>query len=300
MPGYSTYEQVGIKEDVHDVIYYISPYDTPLITMAKKGKASNTLHEWQEDSLRAPQKNAQVEGADTTFSALTPTVMRQNYTQIFEESAQITDTSESVMKYGRAKEMAYQVAKKGKELKKDIEAAFVGAPGGSRQTAVAGGTGIARELAGAHAQVATATTNENGGTARAFDEAQVLDVLEKCYNEGGEPSVLLVPTGKAKDIAGFALSAGRERDFGSNKTLTHAIDLYVSPYGEVKVMIDRWQDPSSVLAIDPEYWKVCHLRNFRSIPLAKTGSNEKRLIDCELTLACLNAEASGLIDDLNP
>ncbi len=300
-PPAITYDQVGKVEDVSDIIGLISPWDTPAYSSFSKRSAHNTLVEWQEDALRAPAANAKVEGTDTTIEAWNPTVMVQNRTQIFENSAQVSDTAMAVDLYGRANEMDWQVLKKGREQRRDIEHAFVG----TKQTAVAGDASTARQLAGVQALISASTTSANGGTARAFTEALVLAVHQLTYKEGGDPDTMMVSPAHSIIVADFAYRASggateRQRDLLDSTRLVNVVEFYRSPFGEVRVVINKWIATDNVVLLETDRWSIPTLRPMRSVPLAKTGSNEKRLIDCELSLAHENRKASGLIADLTP
>ena len=117
---------VGQKEDIEDIIYDISPTDTPFMSNIGSSTANGILHQWQEDSLAAVAVNAAIEGADADDTAVANTTMKTNRTQIFVKDVSVTNTAEAIGKYGRASEMSYQIAKKGKELRSDIDHAFVG------------------------------------------------------------------------------------------------------------------------------------------------------------------------------
>lgn len=291
-----TYTAVGEVEDVSDIIGLISPYDTPCYSSFRKEDAHNTLVQWQEDALRAPAVNAKVEALDPTVIApYDPTVMKDNVTQIFEESAQVSGTMLAVDLYGRANEMDYQVLKKGREVRRDIEYAFVG----SQQTKVAGSAGVARQLASVQALIAATTTDDNGGTPRAFDEAQVLAVHQLCYENGGDPNVMMVPPSKSVEVANFAYSAGRSRDIRNDKTLVNVVDLYVSPFGELSVVTNKWQNDEDVLLLEMDRWFIPTLRPISSTQLAKTGDSDKKLINGELSLGVENGLSSGRITDLS-
>jgi hypothetical protein len=296
-----TDDQVGIVEDVSDIIGLISPWDTPLYSAAGKRSAHNTLVEWQEDSLRAPAAAPATEGKETVIEDWEPTVMVTNRTQIFEASAQVSGTSQAVDLYGRANEMDWQVMKKGREQRRDVEYAFVG----TLQTAVSPSDNTtARQLAGAQALISADTTDENSGTPRDFDESQVLAVHQACYEQGGDPDTLLVDPGKSVMVADFAYRsngtiAERQRDMGGSTELVNVVERYRSPFGTLDVVIDRWISTTTVLLLEMPRWSVPVLRPMSSMPLAKTGDSEKRLIITELTLAVENGASSGLIADLN-
>ncbi len=115
-----SYDVKGIREDLENIIYDISPEETPFYTAAAKMKATNTLHEWQTDSLRASADNAHIEGDDTVAEVRAVTTRLGNYTQIFKNAVVVPGTDDGLNKAGRAREMAYQVLKIAKEQKLDI------------------------------------------------------------------------------------------------------------------------------------------------------------------------------------
>ncbi len=155
-PGntFDSYDAVGIKEDLKDVIYNISPEETPFYTKSRKTTVSNTLHEWQTDSLRASTTNAHIEGDATTAEARTATTRLGNYTQIFKNAVVVPDTDEGLDKAGRAREMAYQMLKVAKEQKLDIEKALF-----ASNARVAGNSTTAPELTRAAAWVTHTQAN---------------------------------------------------------------------------------------------------------------------------------------------
>jgi hypothetical protein len=290
-----TYDQNNLKEDVSDIIFDISPEETPFVSAIRKGTCSSTNPEWHEDSLDPAATNSQVEGADAPAASQTATVNRKNYTQIFSKTVLVSGTSRSVDQYGASDELTRQLSKKGREIKLDLEYACVGA----NQAASAGDSATARTMASAQNMIDAANTNENAGVTRDLDEAILLDTLEKTFVSGGMPNLLLIPTSKAITVAGFAAASGRTRDVGADKKIVNAVDIYVSPYGEITVGLSRLMDSSTALALDTEMWELDALRPFASEELAKTGDADKHQIVGEYTLKHNNFKASGLIKDLN-
>ncbi len=293
-----TYDTVGIKEDVSEVIGLISPFDTPCYSSWKKPACHNTIVQWQEDALRAPAANAAVEGSDVTIADYNPTVMKDNRTQLFEETAQVSSTVQATDRYGRGSEMDFRVMKKSREVRRDIEYAFVGA----NQDKAAGDASTARTLGGAQSLIDV--VDDNSGTPRDFDESQVLAVHQALYEAGGEPNVLMVPPVHAISVANFAYSSGRARDFANDTTIMNVVDLYVSPFGSLSVVTNKWVRQGAAGACDVFLfemgrWFIPSLQPMSSEPLAKTGHSEKRLISAELSLGHENASASGYITDLN-
>lgn len=234
---YQTYTTIGIREDLTDMIHNISPTDTPFYTGCKKTKATQTLHEWQTDALRAAAQNANIEGDDTTAVASVPTTRLGNYTQIFKESARVSGTNEAVTAAGRRKEMAYQISKRAKELKRDIENDLL-----ANNAKVAGNASTARELAGVPSWIATNTdfggtgadpTGDGSdartdGTQRAMTEALVTGVLQSVFTEGGDPDIIMVgPFNRTQ--ASSVLSGGATKfDKTEDKKVYATVEIYLS------------------------------------------------------------------------
>jgi hypothetical protein len=301
MTQFTSYDQVGKKEDVSDLISNISPTKVPFQTMIGSEKVTNTLFQWQEDSLRAVQVNAKVEGFTASDASLSPTVMRNNYTQILEKTIKVSDTADSISTYGRARESAYQLAKAGFEVKRDLEFAMVG----TGQTAVAGDSSTARKFNGYQAQIDTALINYTGA-GNALTEDALLTTLQELYAEGADPSIIMVTPANSVEVAKFAKAAGRyreiENDGRANKTIINAVDLYVSPFGEQRVVLNRFQMGGNsgdanvdTLVFDPDMWKTCVLRPWTRETLAKDGDNTKMMLVGEYSLKHKNKKASAVI-----
>lgn len=306
---FKTYDQVGIKEDISDVITNISPTLTPFQSLLKSEKVANTVFGWQEDSLAAVADNAQLEGFTASDADLTSTTLRQNYTQIMAKTVNVTATSDAVATYGRAKETAYQLSKKASELKREFEYHLVG----KAQNAAAGASGTARTFANAFGTYVggqsvidsstTVTTDSDSGTvgnqAGPLTEANILSANQKLYEAGSDASYIMVKPSDSLIIAGFDKASGRYREINdTNKTLVNAIDLYVSPFGEQKVIINRFLKATEALIFKPEMWRLVTLRPFTRELLAKTGDSDRHLIVGEFSLKHLNVKGSARITNL--
>lgn len=288
---YTTYDQVGIAEDISDIITNISPTKTPFQTSIGSEKVDNRLFQWQEDSLRAVADNKALEGFVASDVARSPTTLRSNYTQILSDVFRISSTADAVRTYGRAKETAYQLAKTGEELKRDLEHAFVG----MNNAAVAGvETTTEREMASALNMI-DAGNIIAGGTA-ALTETMILNCHKACYDAGGEPEILMIKPADALIVAGFAAASGRQRDFGGAKTITNVVDLYVSPWGELKVVLNRFLLSTVAFMYDPSMYKKCILRNWTRERLAKDGDAERHMVVGEMSLKHKNFKSSGYVN----
>ena len=305
---FDTYDAVGIREDLQDVIYSISPTDTPFMSSAAREAVKNTFHEWQTDALAAAAtNNAVIEGDDATLDASSATVRIGNYTQIMDKTVVTTGTQEAVDKAGRASELAYQIAKKSKELKRDIESTLL-----TNQARAAGNSSTARTFGSIGAWIATndnlagdgtSPTANNGsdarndGTQRALTEDMLKDVIKNVWNAGGNPSVVMVGPFNKQKISGFTGGSTRF-DASEDKTLYTSIDVYSSDFGDLEVVPNRFSRDRDAIVLDMDYWSVGFLRDFTMHELSKTGDAEKRQLLVELTLISRNEAASGGVFDL--
>lgn len=314
-----TFDLVGIAEDIEDAIFLISPTETPVLTMAGKKKASNTLHQWQTDSLAAVTHQPQVEGDDAAFATASPTVMLSNYTQINRKTLIVSRTADTVRKYGRAKETVRLIKKYGKEIKRDVEYSIVGKQGSS-----AGGSATARQSAGLGAMIvnrrfASGTgTNTTGttpgfaagvwtaateGTASTFVEADLKAALELAWLDGGNPTKLVMNSQPKRTLAGFAGATAYAGFYNPNQgkaqgAVIAGVDQYVSDYGNHTVVLDRYMAQSVVYCLDPEYISVAWLDNIQMQELAKTGDADKSMLIGEWTLVLENPDAHAQIRDI--
>lgn len=281
----------GQREDVEDIIYDISPTETPFTSSIGSSTANAILHQWQEDSLTAPAANNAMEGADAADTAVAKTTVKTNRTQIFVKDVSVTGTAEKIGKYGRSSEMSYQIAKRGKELKRDIEHAFVGLEqAGADETGSAG-----RLLTSATNQMDSGNITTSTGT---LTETALLTGLQAVFTEGGNVNQIQVAPAKAVTVAGFATSGNTTRDFAESKRVVNAVDFYVSPFGESAVVTNRFIVGDTVLLLDTDYWSRAVLRPMQTINLATTGDSEKKQLLTELTLVCENSKASGALQDI--
>jgi hypothetical protein len=274
---------------------------------------SNSLFEWQTDTLAAAAANAQLEGDDVgTFDAVTATVRLQNYAQISRKTIILSATEEVVNKAGRRSELAYQIAKRGSELKRDQE--FVMLNGG---IAVAGDSTTARVTASLGAFVKTNTDKQTNGTdpsyttlpnsartdgnVRTFTETILKNVIQKVWTAGGTPKILMCGPVNKQRVSGFSgIASSRFNIDGGAKpaTLVGAVDIYVSDFGNVQVIANRFQRERDAWVIDPDYAKMTVLRPYQQVELAKTGDSEKRMLICEWGHLVSAENAHGLAADL--
>ena len=303
---FDTYDSIGEREDLSDVIYNISPTDTPFLSSAAKTSSTAVLHEWQTDALAsASTSNAVIEGDEATLDAVTATTRLSNSCQIMDKTVVITGTQEAVDKAGRASELAYQIAKKAKELKRDMEAQIT-----TNNAEVTGSATAAREMGSLGAWVATndvmgtsgtsgsvGNTARTDGTQRAFTEDLLKSVIKSVWNEGGDPTMIMVGPFNKQKLSGFTGNSTRF-DAGADATLYTSVDVYASDFGQLQVVPNRFSRDRDCYVLDMNYWGIAFLRDFSMHELSKTGDSEKRQLLVEATLESRNEAASGLVADL--
>jgi hypothetical protein len=316
MPTFTRFDAVGAREDLSDVIYDISPQDTPIMSSIGKTKATAVFHEWQTDALAAATTaNAAVEGADATASTLSPTTRIGNYTQIVQKTVQISGTLESVDKAGRKSEKAYQLAKASAELKRDIEAIITanqGQSAGNSSTARVMGSllsyiktntnkGSGTTTAGEDPTTIGVSTRVDADTTRTFTETMLKDVVQQVFTSGGTPSLLVVPPALKQVVSNFTgLAQHRYNSNASGEvTILAGADLYQSDFGVISIVPNRFMRSRDALVLDPEYAALAYLRPFQTNELAKTGDSMKTQILAELTLEVRNEAAHGGVFDLS-
>jgi hypothetical protein len=316
---FDTYKSVGIREDLSDVIYNIAPSDTPFVSNVGSGSTKGTYHEWQKDTLEPAEDSPVAEGADAVAGALTPTVRLHNYTQINEKTFVISGSDMAADNAGRSVEMAYQEAKKGLELRKDIEYTCVFSNrAGNAGAGNAGGSPLARKAGSVQSWITTninfdATTGaapisagQSGWTTRvvssadrALTEGLLEDVIDQIYISGGNPDVLMANTVQKRIISkDFRGSADQNQMMVPDKRVIAAVDFYESDYGVLQVVPNRYMPQDCLFVLDTEMWEVAYYRPFATTELAKTGDNIKKQMIVEWTLVSKEEASSGAVYDL--
>lgn len=309
MATYKTYEAIGNREDLGNVLFMISPEKTPFISAVGKTTSKNTYHEWQTDALAtANADNAAVEGADATSATLTPTVRVGNYNQIMQKTVQVSGTQQHMDSAGRKNELAHQITKGMQELKTDMEASFT-----SNNASVAGNASTARKSAGFEAWCETNSSYGAGGSAGGFSsgivaaatdgtqaaitEANFQTVIQNCWTEGGDGSLVITGPGNKARISAFTGTATKTIDM-KDQTIRQGVDVYVSDFGRHEIVPSHFSRTRSVLVVDPGHWKISTLRPLEKKELAKAGDSDKYQLLTEVTLESCNEKASGVIADL--
>lgn len=319
-----TFAMVGIREDLSDVITMTDPTEVPFYSGIKKGSCKSRTPEWQIDTLTAPNPdNKNIEGDDVTADAGTQPVRIRNIVQLFDKVVSVSSTAQAVETAGRENELAYQLVKRGKEMKRDMEARFTG-----NFASVLGAAGTAGEAAGAEAYLTTnvsrGASGANGGfssgiiaaatdgTLREATEALLKGVIASAWNSGGNPSTIMVGGLMKQKFSGFTGIATqyRENPGTSAAVIIAAADIYKSDFGLHTIVPNRFTSRGtgrtpgdvpnnrSALVLDMSSWEVAYLQPMATKELAKTGHSDRKMMYAECTLECSDEKKNGVLADI--
>jgi hypothetical protein len=310
---FQTFQARGIREELSDVISRVAMEETPFISNAGKKSVSNTFFEWQTQDLAAVDlNNAQLEGDDHTYAAVSPTVRVGNYTQIMRKTFLISETEEKVRKAGRASEINYQKILKGLEIRRDAEAILL-----SNQAAAAGDATTNPRKTGSvlafiktntnigagganptYTNIPTATRTD--GTQRAFTEVIVKDLLQQLYKAGAKTDMVMVGPVNKQRFSTFAGIAQLRTETGKKTaTIVGAADVYLGDFGPVSIVPNAFQRERDALFIDTDYVSINTLRPYQCEEMAKTGDARKFLCLAEWGLEITNERGLAIAADLS-
>lgn len=305
----------SIREDLSDIIYNIAPLDTPFMSGCGKATAENTYFEWQTDTITAGSANQQIEGDDASADARAVPTRVGNYTQISRYVVQTSGTNEAVNNAGFKSAQAYQLAKKAKQLKRDMEYQL------TRNEAQSGGaSGTARKTGGLSTWLATNYVSGNpssgspaaggSGTSAPTDasatasitEAMLKDVIKDTYEAGGEPDMIMCKPAIKQAISDLAQSVSSLRTSADAVAPAHvvaAVDVYVSDFGTFQIVPNRNQfRDQDLFVLDMDFFEVAYLRPFKTETLAKTGDSIQQMLIVEYGLKVNNESSSGFLADI--
>jgi hypothetical protein len=299
---FATYETVGQREDLSNLIQIISPVDTMYFSGLSEGGAKAIKVEWQTDALNAVNtSNAALEGDTETAEAVVPTVRLSNLCQIQKKVFSISNTQETVLKAGRRSEKDYQTAKKGKELSKDVEYAFLNG------TMATGSDTVARQMTGVLNWIVTnlnfagsggslaANGTVSGGTNQSFTEAIFKTTLQNVFTCGGNPSIMYL-TPSLKQTVSSWVQSGNFRTMVEKEKQISAVDVYVSDFGTISIKPHRIIPAATALVLDTQHMgKKGTLRNTHREQLAVVGDSQQWVMRVEHTLRDLHEAANARI-----
>ena len=309
---FTSFDAKGIREELANVISNIAPEETPFTSNVGSENVSNTFFEWQVDDLANVDVTPVIDGDEvSSFDATTATVRVGNYTQIRRRSMIIADNLGFQDLAGRNDEVSYQLAKRGKEIKRDLETIYTGNTARSAGSASAGrvtaglgawiATNVNKAGDGTNPTAVDGSDARNDGTKRDFTEAMLKDVMQLAYKQGGNPSMLMVGPYNKTVVSGFAGIAAQRYQAPTDgpTTIIGAADVYLSDFGALTVVPNRFSRERDAWCLDTEYASIATLRPIQKVDLARTGDAEKSMLICETGLKVSNEKAHGLIADLN-
>ena len=312
-----TFGGVQVREDLSDIIYNISPMDTPFMSGAGKGSCSNTLFEWQKDELAAAAANQKLEGDDPASLAVAEPTKLTNQTQISEKAVQTSGTAEAVDWAGRKSSQAYQLAKRAKEIKRDMELMLTG-----EDVKAAGAAGVARKTAALMSWLGDATAadsniidgsagvpilNAGDGTSVAApagaDAVLTMDMVNDCVQQvweaGGSPDIIMCDASLKVKMSALAGSVVADlvtnHDKASPAHAVNSVDVIVTDFGTFKIVPSRLCLANQLYVLDFDFWSIDYLRPFQTETLAKTGDSVKQMMVAEYGLRGKNGQANGAV-----
>ena len=302
--AFDTYSATADKEQLSDVIYNISPQQTPFMSSIGKNSIKNVVFDWQTEALPTPSGSGQLEGFELSRSAATATTRVSNVAMISSRDATVTGSQQASDPAGKKSEMAHQLAIMSKALKRDMETALC--QKGAKTT---GNATTARVTGGfeswmkSNVNNAAGSTPTGGGTAptdgtqRALTEALLKSVLQDCFTNGGEPSMAICGPVNKQKISGFT-GRSQARQFVDANTVEASVSIYASDFGELKIVPSNLSRERSLLLVDPEFAKVSYLRDFQTVDISTIGDAETKMIVVEYGLEMSNEAAHGIVADL--
>lgn len=302
--AFDSYEATANREELSDIIYNISPMQTPFLSSVGRSNVSNVQFDWQTESLPTPSSTGKLEGDELSRATATATVRQSNVCMISSRDATVTGTQEASDAAGKNSEMAHQLALMAKALKRDMEEALTqniakvtGSASAARQTRSLEtwyATNVNKASDGANGSSSAARTN---GTRRDLTEAMVKDVQQQCFSSGAEPSILLVGPYNKGVISGFTGRA-QARQFVDANTVEASVSIYSGDFGELQVVPSNRSREQAVHLLDPEFAAVAYLRDFTTQDIAKIGDAETKQIIVEYGLEMRNEAAHGIVADV--
>ncbi|KKL50364.1 hypothetical protein LCGC14_2306220 [marine sediment metagenome] len=290
-PVYQTFQAIGEREDLSDLIVNITPSETALFSAMAKVNATGILHEWQTDTLATAATNEQIEGADPTFPTLSPTTRLGNTIQRMWKPFFVSNEIEAVSKAGRESEYAYQLEKAMKELARDTEF------DNWRNASAAGASGTAKALQGVDNSLSTNTST--AGSSRALSENLYNNMLQTIFDSGGNPNVTFVGGFNKRQISSFAGGTGTSRNIGlADRRLINSIDVYEADFGLQKIILSRHQSSAVAYLLEMAMWRAAVLIPTAHKPIPDLGGGPRGMVSHHMTLEYGNEASSGSISNL--
>jgi len=299
--AFTTYNAQGNREDLSNAIYNIDPFDTPIMSLARRRNVKARTFDWQTENLpNVDPNNAQLEGFELTRAGGQATVRLTNVCQISSRDATVSGSQEASDAAGKGSEMGHQMAMKSKVLKSDIETIM-----SSRQARVDGddttprkteaishwiaravdrnavaGDAVIGVTAGLPVTATGAFAAVAGASQVALTEIMLGDAMERAYGNGARPDTWVVPPAIKRTVSTFKGRATTQVLVGKTEVV-ETVDIIATDFGRVKVMPSLWIPTDVGLLLDPDFVALGYFRNFRTYQIAKIGDAETRMILAE-------------------
>jgi hypothetical protein len=332
--AFTSYDAKANREDLSNSIYNLDPFDTPVVSMAGRRTVKNRTFDWQTENLPTVDiDNARLEGFQLEPRKGIATVRQTNTTQISSRDATVSGTQEASDAAGKSSEMAHQMAMQSKVLKSDIElitcsrqarnqgedvtpaarrtesfAHQIARARGRDQTSTGGTAGAVGDAvfgvkngAGTEALPSGSDVVWTGialvGSRVPFTEKMLGDAMEVAYNNGAEPTKLVVSSAIKRTVSTFVGRSSSQVTVGKTEVVA-VVDVIATDFGRITALASRWVPADLGFIIDPEYVAIGFFRTFRQYPIAKVGDAETRMILAEWGVECRNGMAHVLLNGI--
>jgi len=307
------------REDLSPVVFNIDRWDTPIFTMAKKGVATHTTHEWIEYALRSTSIAGAAEGAGFDEQARPNPRRKSTNTHIFRADTEISNTEQAVDSVGALGKYRTGVVDALKEIRRNFERKAMSAAAAS----TTGGTGAARlmktlqdfiQVHAYHADdAATLGGGADTGSGHILLETSFVRVIQNVYQDGGNPRDVIVSPAAKVQIAQW----GASNTFGNSRVIAAAdntldanVDFYNAPVGGLMRIHTNWLCPTgtsgtadagvasadgkgSVFFLDMKRISADFLRRPRHIPIATNADSTRGIVLMEACLMVANGGDSS-------
>ena len=249
--------------------------------------------------------NAALEGDDAAAAKQTNRVRKQNYTQIFSATVNVSGSMQAARSYGVADELDYQKQERTRELLRDLENCIINgvAPAANPQ----GSSTVRRTMNGILKLISTnifapdsGVIPPGGGSGNdELNEAVLNAALRAIWEQSsGKIDTIVVNGVQKRRINGFITQSRQYQPEDSN--FRNLVSVYESDFGVCRVVMSRWVPPSMVLLLDSSRVEMPPLRgrSFGFKPLAATGDAVSGQVLGEYTLEFKNENAHGVIKNL--
>lgn len=287
-----TYDFNTNRESLSDVIGVVAQDMTPFLSSLKREKVDKTYFEWSQDTLSTGSANAQIEGADYSFTLDTAPTRTGAYTQIFNKLAKVSKSEMAADPAGMSDALAYQVEKKLKEIATDVEAALMTGTGNS------GASGTARAIKGVLSWIATNVETGTGTGSEALTEDMYNDLLQDIWSQGGRPDVAYTNAFNKRQISSFSTSNTRYLEMQSEGRLRNFVSVYESDFGVQEIKLEPFITASVVAVLQSDLWALAEYRPIMVDEYPSQGSYMAKVIEGEMGLKSHQEAGSGKITGL--